>query len=100
MKINSPETAASTTAADSPATPPAPTIESLQAENAALRAQLASLGSSNAAQSADERVIVEKMAKGLTRAQAIAAVRRQKEYDATPEAKARAARVKNHLSKA
>lgn len=54
---------------------PKQTPEALAKENADLKAQLA-------AKSADEKLIAAKMAVGLTRPQAEAAIRNQRKYDA------------------
>lgn len=53
-----------------------PSIESLQAENAALEAQLAELQPKPKPASPDEPLISARLAKGLTRPDAVAAVRR------------------------
>jgi hypothetical protein len=76
-----------------PPTAPIVTIESLQAENAALKQQIAELTAKRAQNEAEEKIIGEKMAKGLTRAQAISVIARQKAYDESELGQARAERV-------
>src|SRR5580658_10253009 len=66
-------------------TPPAeakPAIESLVAENAALKSRLKAYQDREAQQLADETLISEKMRAGLRRPQAIAVIKRQREHDA------------------
>ena len=78
-----------------PAAPPSNivTIESLQAENDALKKQIADLQAAKASQNADEAAIAEKMGKGLSRAQAISVIQRGKALMATPLVRERQARV-------
>jgi hypothetical protein len=64
----------------------------LAAENAILRLRLAEINERDQQRAADESVISEKMGKGLTRDQATAVIRRQREFDAAKVA-ARAARI-------
>lgn len=87
---NAPDTSTATAAATGA---PIVTIESLQAENAALQAKIKELTESKALQDADEKVINEKMAIGLTRNQAISVLRRQRAYDASDVGKIRAQAV-------
>ena len=61
-------------------------LASLQAENAALKEQIAGFEAANKQRAADERVIAEKMSHGLTRDQAIAVIKRQREFDAKKKA--------------
>jgi hypothetical protein len=58
--------------------PPAP---DLAAENAALKARLAQIESAKTQTDADEKLIAEKMARGLRREQAAAVISRQREFD-------------------
>jgi hypothetical protein len=61
---------------------PQQTIDRLTAENAALTKQNEETKKLVAQAGADETIIAEKMAVGLTREQAVAATRRQREFDA------------------
>jgi hypothetical protein len=70
---------------------PAPTVEGLQAENAQLRARIVELEGQQKENAEVEKVVREKMGIGLSREQALAVIRRQKEHDA---AKAKAAEAK------
>jgi hypothetical protein len=54
----------------------------LAAENAALKAKIAEFDAARKQADADEIVIAGKMAKGLRREQAVAVIRRQREFDA------------------
>jgi len=76
---------------DKISTPPAPPID-LAAENATLKAKVAELELAKVQSAEEEKVIAAKIAKGLSRAQAIAVIRRQREYDASPIAQERGAR--------
>ncbi|HTB86021.1 MAG TPA: hypothetical protein VK742_20415 [Candidatus Sulfotelmatobacter sp.] len=81
--------AADPAAGNGPAkTPPAktPTIEELQAQLDAANAKLADASAADAARIEVEKAIAEKTSKGLTREQAIAVIRRQKEHDEAQEA--------------
>jgi hypothetical protein len=78
--------------ADGGAKAKTPSVADLQAENDALKSQLAQLTTEKAIQTADEKVIVAKMGQGLTRVQAVKVVERQKQYDASVTAQERAAR--------
>lgn len=71
-----------------PPAPPGKTAEQLQAELDAANAVIATLEADKAAADADEQLIQARMAKGLNRAQAVAVVKRQKEYDASAQAAA------------
>jgi hypothetical protein len=66
---------------------PKPTIESLVAQNAALQSRLAAYEAREKQQLADETLISEKMRAGLRRNQAIAVIKRQRDYDALQKAK-------------
>jgi hypothetical protein len=68
-------------------------IRDLEAENAELRRQLAERAESDRQRDADEQIITEKMRVGLTRAQAVSVIRRQREFDAG-KAEAKADRLK------
>jgi hypothetical protein len=54
----------------------------LAAENATLKAKIAEFEAARKQADADEILIVDKMAKGLRREQAIAVIKRQREFDA------------------
>jgi uncharacterized protein YaiL (DUF2058 family) len=74
-------------AADKPSSPGAqgtalPTSKDLAAENAALKAQLLALQSAESQRLQDEDEIAKKTSVGLSRAQAIAVIKRQREFDA------------------
>jgi hypothetical protein len=66
---------------------PQQTILRLTAHNAELEAQLKKHDTLKAQRDADEKVIAEKMAHGLSRHQAINVIRRQREFDAAPHDK-------------
>jgi len=68
--------------ANPPGETPAQTIERLTAENKALHAQVAADEERDAERAAEEALIVSKTRAGLTRDQAIAVIKRQKEHDA------------------
>jgi len=53
----------------------------LAAENAALKATIAQFQAAKKQADADEIIIAEKMAKGLRREQAVAVLKRQREFD-------------------
>lgn len=57
----------------------------LQAENEEMRKRLAQIDADKEREEADEKIIKEKMDRGLTRPQAIAVIRRQREHDAATE---------------
>lgn len=57
-------------------------LEKLEKENADLRQRLATSAAADVQRAADEKLIGEKTSKGLTRDQAIAVIKRQKEHDA------------------
>jgi predicted DNA-binding WGR domain protein len=59
----------------------APAAADLAAENAALKARIADYESAKAQNAADEKLISEKMAKGLRREQAAAVIKRQQKFD-------------------
>jgi hypothetical protein len=61
--------------------------QDLAAENAELRRQLAERDERDRQLAADEVVIAEKMLRGLSREQAIATIKRQREFDAAKAAK-------------
>jgi hypothetical protein len=58
------------------------TVENLQSENTALRAQLLALQAVESQRLQDEDEIAKKTSVGLSRAQAIAVIKRQREFDA------------------
>jgi hypothetical protein len=58
------------------------TATDLAAENATLKARLAEFEAAKKQADADEVLIIDKMAKGLRREQAIAVIKRQREFDA------------------
>lgn len=60
---------------------PSPTAD-LAAENAELRRRLAEHDEAERQRSADEAVITEKMQRGLSREQASAVIKRQRDFDA------------------
>jgi hypothetical protein len=60
---------------------PAETIARLTAENARLNALIAGFEADTAQRAADELLIAQKTALGLTRDQAIAVIKRQREHD-------------------
>jgi hypothetical protein len=62
-------------------------LEELETENAELRRQLAERDKADQQRAADEDVIIEKMGRGLSREQAIATIKRQREFDAAKAAK-------------
>jgi len=79
---------------------PTQTIDSLNAERVRLQAQLADLTPSSPspappAPTPDEPLIAARMAKGLSRLDAIAAVQRQKRYEASPIFRFRKQRICN-----
>lgn len=80
-------------------TPPKETLtqanQRLTAENADLRARLAKFETAEAQRAADEKIITEKMAHGLSRQQAINVIRRQREFNTTQEK----SKVRNPKSK-
>jgi hypothetical protein len=87
------EPGSSTAAAAAPiANPPQPTVESLQAEVAALKSQNRELLAEKEAESAEEILISQKMKAGLSRAQAMAVIRNQARFDASDYGKAMRAR--------
>src|SRR5579871_2718153 len=59
----------------------------LIARNAELEAEVEKYKSAETKRDADEKIIVEKMANGLSRQQAINVIRRQREFDVAPKAK-------------
>ncbi len=71
--------------------------EELQAENAELRRRLAAHEQAEAQREADEAVIGEKIRCGLTREQAIAVIRRQREFDALPRAGSKTGITERHV---
>lgn len=96
------ETSAETTGSAPQSNPPNADslIAMLQSENAALKKQVADLTASKALQDADEKIIVEKMSKGLTRAQAVSVIQRQRAYDASDLGKLRAKQFSERKAKA
>ena len=64
------------------ATTPPPAAGDLAAENAILKARIAQFEAVKKQAEADEVIIGEKMARGLRREQAIAVIKRQRDYDA------------------
>ncbi len=77
MPKETPSSAPSTAAA----TPP-PAAGDLAAENAILKARIAQFEAVKKQAEADEVIIGEKMARGLRREQAIAVIKRQREFEA------------------
>lgn len=69
----------------SPKETQAQTIQRLTAENADLRGRLEKYETAEAQRAADEKIITEKMAHGLSRQQAINVIRRQRDFDAAQE---------------
>jgi hypothetical protein len=63
-------------------TPAPKAAADLAAENAALKAKIAEFDAARKQADADEIVIAGKMAKGLRREQAVAVIKRQREFDA------------------
>ena len=61
----------------------------LAAENAALKSKIAEFTAARKQADADEILIVQKMSKGLRREQAAAVLKRQREFDARREEKAK-----------
>jgi predicted DNA-binding WGR domain protein len=61
----------------------------LAAENAALKAKIAEFTAAKQQADADEILIAQKMSKGLRREQAAAVLKRQREYDARRQEKAK-----------
>jgi hypothetical protein len=61
----------------------------LAAENAALKARIAQFESAKTQTDADEKLVLEKMTKGLRREQAIAVLQRQREFDKNNPTKVR-----------
>jgi hypothetical protein len=61
---------------------PTGTANDLAAENAQLKAEMAEIAAAKEQATANDKIIVEKMAKGLRREQAAAVVQRQREHDA------------------
>ena len=78
--------------AATPAPAPPPTTAELEAENAALREQLAQLQTKKIEEDSFEAKVLLKMDKGLTRPQARASVLRQATFDASPHGQKNAAR--------
>jgi hypothetical protein len=62
--------------------PSTPSAADLAAENATLKARLAEFEAAKKQADADEILIAEKMTKGLRREQAVAVIKRQREFDA------------------
>ena len=62
-------------------------LQELETENAELRRQIAERDEADRQRAADEPVIVEKMARGLSREQAISTIKRQRKFDADKTAK-------------
>ena len=71
----------------------APSIADLQVQLDAANARITQLTAAQVQQTEKEKNIASKMARGLTRAQAIAVIERQEASDATPLANQRAAKV-------
>jgi len=61
----------------------------LAAENAALKTRIAQFEAAKAQTDADEKLIVEKMTRGLRREQAAAVIGRQREFDKNNPTKVR-----------
>jgi hypothetical protein len=70
------------------------TIQRLTAHNAELEAQLKEHETAEAQRAADEKIIVEKMAHGLSRQQAINVIHRQREFDEAAKPKSRTSKSK------
>lgn len=70
-----------------------PELEKLRIENEALAAKVRQSEAEKELLASDERLIADKLEKGISRAQAIAVIRRQRAWDATPYAQAKRARV-------
>jgi len=77
------------------------TVSSLAGENSRLNAQVKSLAdelealkAADAQRAADEKLITEKMARGLSRAQAIEVIKRQRTFDAERARAAKEAKAK------
>lgn len=66
---------------------PDQTIARLTAENAALARQVAAFHAAQAQAGADEIIIQQKMSRGLSRDQAVAVIKRQRQHDAAEAAK-------------
>ena len=81
--------AKSTPDTETPPAPPAPTDElaKLRQELADANAKITQLTTAKAQLDEDEKLIAAKMAKGLTRAQAISSIRSQRVYDESAVAK-------------
>jgi hypothetical protein len=76
------EPSATTATTAAPGAGPSPA--ELQEQLDAARAELAAIRAEKAAQSAEEVLILARMKMGINRKQATAAVKRQKEFDASP----------------
>lgn len=66
-----------------------PTVEELQGQLAAANKTIAALKAEKTQRDADEKIIVEKMSRGLSREQAISVIKRQREHDAAKAATAK-----------
>jgi hypothetical protein len=73
------------------------TIQRLSAENAELKGQLKKYINAELKRTADEKIIVEKMAHGLSRQQAINVIHRQREFDTAPKAKITTSKPKSKV---
>jgi hypothetical protein len=80
--------------------PPKPTMEAITAENAALKSRLAVYEAREKQQLADETLISEKMRAGLRRNQAIAVIKRQRDFAASEYGKMVKARHEERQAKA
>jgi hypothetical protein len=69
-----------------------PAVAELKSKLDAANKKIVQLTIEKVIRTEDEKIIVEKMSKGLTRAQAVKIVERQKQYDASVIAQERAAR--------
>ena len=61
-------------------------LQELETENAELRRRLAERDKADQQRAADEEIIAGKMARGLSREQAISTIKRQREFDAAKNA--------------
>ena len=71
------------------------TIQRLTALNAELRGQLEKYIKVEAQRAADEKIIAEKMARGLSRQQAVNVIRRQREFDTAAKSKSQSSKPKS-----
>ena len=95
--MNTPETVAPIAANAAPPTPAI--VAELEAENAALRERVSQLESKKIEEDSIEAKVLVKMAKGLTRPQARAAVLNQAAFDASKLGKKNAARYAMHQAR-